>query len=1111
MRDGAFTFLYRLLFTLYAEDRDLLPKADPHYDDYGLSLRVRDDIARRIDKPETLSSRRPDYYDFCLKVFETIDEGDESVGVPPFDGGLFARERSPILYRARIPDRAFAPLFDALSRTEQDGRRVRINYRDLSVRELGAVYERLLEREPTADASAPGGIAIRLNPFARRGSGSYYTPDELVDLIIERTVGPLVEERIDAFLEVATAPSADRRAAGELDPANAILSLRVCDPAMGSGHFLVALVDFLADKVFEAVDIAQQALGEDYQSPVLEDAERIRARILQLAHERGWRLRQDMVDDKAIVRRMVLKRCIHGVDKNPMAVELAKVALWLHTLTAGAPLSFLDHHLRCGDSLFGERVRPVMDAIEAKGALLINAAVKRAEGAARGMAAIEQLTDADIAEAGESRAAFDEAEELTLPLRRFLDFWHALKWLDPTPDERPAVDALFDGAFGDAIQVAGGLRPPDAPEEQAIELFERHGAEQASLLPDVKASVRDYLNLRSLLDRAHALAREERFLHWELAFPRVWRNWASAESDGGFDAVIGNPPWDRMKMQEVEWFAARRPDIARQARAADRKRMIEALKEQGDALARDYEQARHRAETAARLATRSGVYPLLGRGDVNIYALFVERAQQLIRADGLAGLLVPSGIASDLTASAFFRSVSTSGRVLALLDFENRRRRDRDGSRRQEFFPDVDTRFKFCVFVVGGLRRAGNTAECGFFLTDPPSPGDPALFALTPADFRAVNPNTGTAPIFRTRRDAELTRAIYARLPVLVDRSGEEPVKAWPVEYLRMFDMTNDSRLFWSRAMLEAEGAYQVDMSRWRKGDREWLPLYEGKMVQAFDHRAASVVVNPDNLNRPAQPRPATEAEHADPAWTAEPQFWVTGEDTAQVIQLHYVLGFKEISSVTNERTVISALLPAVGFGNKVPLLLPHGDGRFEFLQVANLNAFAFDFVVRQKLHAQTLNLFILEQLPVVPPEGYDRRFGTRTAREIVADHVLRLTYTAHDMAAFARDMGHVDAEGEVLPPFIWNEAERRHLRARLDALYFHLYGVADEDEVRYILSTFPIVGRKDRDAYGCYLTADLIVWYLRALAAGDADATADEATLIRSALAREEARNAGD
>jgi hypothetical protein len=183
-----------------------------------------------------------------------------------------------------------------------------------------------------------------------------------------------------------------------------------------------------------------------------------------------------------------------------------------------------------------------MDAIEKKGALLIINEVRAAEGAARGMDIVERLTDADMAEAEESRAAFEQAEGQTAPLRGSLDFWHALKWLQPTPEENRAIGALFDGAFGDPIRVGGNLREPDAPSEEAIELFEREGAEQPSLIAGVAASVRDYVALRGLLERAHALAREERFLHWQLAFPRIWRNWTSTEPEGGFDAVIGNPP-----------------------------------------------------------------------------------------------------------------------------------------------------------------------------------------------------------------------------------------------------------------------------------------------------------------------------------------------------------------------------------------------------------------------------------------------------------------------------------------------------------------------------------------------------------------------------------------
>lgn len=1095
LREAAFTFLYRLLFTLYAEDRDMLPKRDKAYDDYGMNKRVRVDIAERLERGDPLSARRSDYYDQCLKVFDMIDGGDTSIGVPPFNGGLFHQDRSPLLNRARIGDEAFAPLFDALSRTEKDGRRVFINYRDLSVRELGAVYEKLLEYEPVMDAAAQGGIGIRLNAFARKGSGSYYTPDELVKLIIERTLSPLIAEARQAFDGEAAKKAPDQKTLERLDPANAILNLKICDPAMGSGHFLVALVDYLADEVYKDVGGQPEIGGAAWESPVLADAAKIRDRIKALAAKNGWRIRDDMVDDKAIIRRMVLKRCVFGVDKNPMAVELAKVALWLHTLTAGAPLSFLDHHLKCGDTLFGEWVRPVMDGLASRGGMFINSMIQRAEESARGMAVIEHLTDADMAEAEQSRSEYDDVEARTKPIRKFMDFWHALKWLNLSEAQGKARDALLDGAFGDVIKVAAGLEAPPSPGQRADDLWLGGAANDPDALKAEKANVRDYVLVRDLIGRAHALAAEERFLHWQLAFPRVWTRWTDSGRHGGFDAVIGNPPWDRMKMQEVEWFAARAPDIARQPRAADRKKAITALETAGAPLARDYARARERAETGVRLATRDGDYPLLGRGDVNLYSLFVERAQTLIKPSGIAGLLVPSGIASDMTASHFFRSVSTTGRIRALLDFENR----------GKFFSDVHRSFKFCAFIVSGPARAGQKALCGFFLTDPPpltvAKDDEHLFLMDAADFLAVNPNTATAPIFRTRRDAELTKAVYARLPVLVDKSKPgPPVKAWPVEYHRMFDMTNDSALFWTRDRLEKDGAYEGRLGRWSKGKEEWVPLYEGKMVQAFDHRAASVVLNLENVNRPAQPESTSDAEHQNPDWTPEPQYWVRTDASDVIGSAPVFLGFKEITAPTNERTMMACLFPPVGFGNKVPLLqIKTGGPQTAALLCGDMNSFAFDFATRQKLQGQTLNLFIVEQLPVIPPAAYTRAFGPKTAEAIVKDHVLRLSYTAWDLEGFAREMGHVDTAGKTLPPFIWNEDERRHWRARLDALYFLLYGINDEADVRYILSAFPIVEKKDRAAHGgVHLTAELIIWYMRALNAGDPDAIAPVEVLLR-------------
>jgi hypothetical protein len=1073
VREAALILLYRLLFIIYAEDRDLLPIRDERYKDYGLRDGVRLDVGRRKDNHDTISKTAARYWGVLDDLSRAINEGDASIGLPPYNGGLFDPEKTPLLAHIRLGDAVMADVIDALSFERTDEGRKYINYRDLSVQQLGSIYERLLEHEVTRDGE---NIVIRPNVFARKGSGSYYTPDDLVRLIIRETIEPLVKSRLDAFdakareLEKSNRDEERRISVlSSIDPAEKLLELKICDPAMGSGHFLVSLVDYLSDRVITAMaDAHALAGGDNYVSPLAERIARIRRTIMGNADERGWTIDYAQLDDRHIVRRMVLKRCIYGADKNAMAVELAKVALWLHTFTVGAPLSFLDHHLRRGDSLFGSWVRGGMDRAAKFGApLLVHGPMTRAMSAAASMGIIEGLTDAEIAEAHRSATIFEDVREQTAPLDAFLSLIHALDWLDIRGKADKAVlTAFFDGQFGDPVQIAQG------------KIAVKNGRPEAVRFAEIFAE-------------ASALVTEERFLNWQVVFPGVWSVWESLSLTGGFDAIIGNPPWDRMKLQQVEWFAARKPEIAMAQRASDRARMIRALETDGDLLAADFAKANARAETAARMARNGGDFPLLSGGDINLYSLFVERAMTLVKPDGMVGLLTPSGIASDKTAAPFFKGVATGGRLKALYDFENRRNRYEE----TPFFPDVDSRFKFCVFVAS-RSPVGAPAQCAFFLQDVSELADPErCFPLSAEDFARVNPNTGTAPIFKTRRDAALTTAIYGRLPILTDRSSGVEVKAWPVHYLRMFDMTNDSGLFRTRQELEEkEGAYPVGDNRFGSPSGEWLPLYEGKMVQAYDHRAASVIVNPENQHRPNQPENTTEQQHTDPAWLPYPHFWIAASNVS-VSSLPYMLGFKDVTAPTNVRSMISALIPKCGVGNTFPVLLAENDNAGipatqAAPMLANFNSIPFDFIARQKIQGQHLNWYIVEQLPVIPPDRYQTvPFGPKTAAEIVRDSVLELTYTSHDMAPFARDMGYIDDAGTVKPPFIWDEDRRLKLRAKLDAIYFHLYGVTDRDDVRYIYSTFPIVEREEVAAYGTYRSRDLCLAFMNALAAGNPDA----------------------
>ena len=1145
VREAALVMLYRLLFLFYAEDRNLLPVRDPRYAPYSVR-RIREEVRDKVDAGTKFSRSLQPIWLALRSTFSLIDVGDDDIGMPAYNGGLFDRARSQLLERTNVPDAIMAPIIDALSRRTEELLRGWINYRDLSVSHLGGIYERLLEytlvhevqaKDDFKDKPEINRVTAQPASFARKVSGSYYTHDHLVRLILRESVGLLAQERMQRFeahlkklKRKGSLNPGDWDALDAADPASALLELKICDPAMGSGHFLVALVDDMADRVLEAINTATHRVieqpwaahlaetGRPWLSPLVARIAEIRRSIKANAKEHGWAVTDEQLDDRHIVRRMILKKSIFGVDKNPMAVELAKTALWLHTFTVGAPLSFLDHHLRCGDSLHGERLSVVQRNLQQLGSLLLQSEFTRLALAAKSIAQVAELTDADIGEAQLSKELAHSAAEQVAPIHAVLDFWRALRWLVPGwPVDKTS-------------KLAAALKNDEETRQALVTLLHpSHNLVAVLGAGMLEGSDKATRAANALMARCRALAAQETFFHWWTSFPTVF----AADGSGGFDAVIGNPPWDRIKLQEVEWFSERVPAIAAQPRAADRKRMIAAL--QGVSMKQtgthtppvvdwyaQYQQATARAEANARVLGNgklgSGDYPLLGGGDVNLYSLFVERAQALIAPDGLVALLTPSGIAADKGASAFFRSISATGRLGALFDFENRK----------VFFPDVHASFKFCTLLFGGAARTFAESRCAFYLHALDELDDPArTLRLTALDFQRVNPNTGAAPIFRSQRDADITLALYARHPVLVKHGavsaglGQQPdERVWPVKYQRMFDMTNDSNLFLRADELQQQGFERAALNRWRNAaGAEAVPLYEGKMVQMFDHRAADVVVNAANLHRAAQPESISIVEKQNVDRYPVPQYFVQATDTSSNPH-DWAVGFKEISAPTNARSMIAMVLPKAGFGNKVPILVPQEEHavlavRTAALIAANFNSFGFDFVLRQKLQGQTINLFILEQLPVIASERFTQTLpapftaamrkarlmnghhANPTVADFVIPQVLALSYTAHDLAPFARDLGYVDAEGEVLPPFVWDEDERRARMAALDAVFFWLYGL-DADDAAYIMDSFPIVREQDERACGHYRTRTDVLALL-ALMPAKAAAPSDPAMALAS------------
>jgi hypothetical protein len=367
----------------------------------------------------------------------------------------------------------------------------------------------------------------------------------------------------------------------------------------------------------------------------------------------------------------------------------------------------------------------------------------------------------------------------------------------------------------------------------------------------------------------------------------------------------------------------------------------------------------------------------------------------------------------------------------------------------------------------GGGRPVKGGAELAFFCHDASDLDDPERrFRLSPDEIALLNPNTRTCPVFRSRRDAEITLGIYRRVPVLV-KEGDPEGNPWGISFRQgLFNMTSDSGLFRTRDELEAEG-FRLSGNVFRRGSTTYLPLYEGKMAHHFDHRWASYEAG-DFEDLPPSSKQGPDA-------LPLPRYWVAEKEIDERLagwNHDWFLGFRGIAPATNERTIISVTIPVAGVGNSLPLLMSSQSPRLVAQLGASLASFALDFAARQKVGGSNVNFFLVEQFPVSPPATYDEpvpwdRAGT--VGDWLRPRVLELTYTAWDLAGFAKDLGY---DG---PPFRWDEGRRALLRAELDACFFHLYGL-ERDEVDYVMGTFPIVERRDIERLGEYRTKRLVL-----------------------------------
>ena len=568
-----------------------------------------------------------------------------------------------------------------------------------------------------------------------------------------------------------------------------------------------------------------------------------------------------------------------------------------------------------------------------------------------------------------------------------------------------------------------------------------------------------------LVETTRRIAEDYGLFHWELGFPQVFAR-------GGFDVVLGNPPWERVKLQEQEFFAKREPSITTARNAAERKKLIIALPATNPVLWKEWTGATRIAQGLSHFVRQSGRYPLCGKGDVNTYALFAEHIWCVLAPRGGAGFIVPSGIVTDDTTKGYFQALLDRHALGSVHHFEN-----------ESFvFKGLDHRYRFVLLTIGESRQA----DLVFYARRAVDFDDRRRhFALAPSDFATLNPNTRTCPTFRSQRDADLNVAMYRRAGVLW-RKGDSDGNPWDLRFLRMFDMANDSGLFRTRAELVSAG-WRLDAERFEKDGEVMVTLYEAKMIHQFDHRFGTYDGQSEAQAKRGKLPELDHVSHSDPRRVPLPRYWVHGEEVTTRLDAiwdrHWMLGWRDITRASDIRTVIACIIPLAAVNDKFLLMMPSPHAPLVAGLYANLSSIPFDYCARQKVGGVSLKYFTMRQLPALRPEAYGMLAPWSTPipiRDWLLPRILELTYTEWKLKAFAEDCGD---DG---PPFIWNPERRFQLRGELDAAFFHMYGISRNDTA-YILDTFPVLQQSEVRTHGEYRTKRAVLETYDALAAAAA------------------------
>ena len=992
--------VYRLIFLFVAEDRTLDGQSLLHPRDGSEGARLAREryaahysTARLRELASNIKGSRHGDLWLQFQLLLCPLSGDalfaaarDHLALPALGSFLWDPSSTDKLNDAELTNHDFLEALRDLAFTRQ-GKVLRpVDYKNLGAEELGGVYESLLALTPQISAD---GHRFSFAEFAgneRKTSGSYYTPDSLVQCLLDSALDPVVEDAIKG----KAGPDAEK----------ALLALKVCDPAVGSGHFLVGAAHRLARHLARVRALAH---GESEPSPLLY---------------------QHALRD-------VIGRCLYGVDLNPMAAELCRVSLWLEALEPGKPLSFLDHHIRVGNSLLGTTPELIAGGIP-------DDAFTAIEGDDKKACTVLKKRNKD--QGSLPGPLFDQQYAETQSRLE-----QAAAALDEMPDDRPEAIRVKELAFRRHEQTEEYRQKKILADTWCAAFFMRKHFREPGREKSASGITQGDLNgladgrplspdLAAEVDR---LSCQYRFFHWNLAFPEVFAR-------GGFDLVLGNPPWDTLSPDAKEFFSSYDAQVRFQDRDGQQRIIAELL--QNPIIAQRWAANCRDLYALVHFLKHSGRYKMfapgnLGKGDFNVYRMFVEAALSLARRNGWAAQLVPEGLYNGANCMAIRLALYETCQLDCVLGFENTN---------EVWFKDVHTAMKFCLYAahVGGQTVSFRAAFNIRSLSQLAEVLVGRCLQMPVPLVKTFSPDALALMEFRDQFQIDIAAKMY-RWPAFGDDTAGEPVR----DFIREIDMGNDRDLF--------------------EEDSAGIPLCEGRMVSQFDHRAKAYS---SGRGRAAEwvdlPFGSTEKQMR-PQWYV-PRNRVPTKLAKRIVS--YRSCFCKVVSPTNERTLIATLIPPdVLCGDSVPTILfePEGYDWFHPFWIAVANTYAMDFIARTKV-ALNLTMTVMDSLPFPRPKRDDPRVRSLVERS------LRLLCTGPEMVPFWTKLAAEGWVSETLTPTeVPGELEehaRLQLRAEIDAIVARDLFELTQPELEYVLARFPTEKRYQEEKYGEFISRRLIL-----------------------------------